>query len=418
MSNSSVNKTIKINPDLFKVSSMRKTKKEKPVKTPNLNLVNPNVIKKKLLDKIKERKNKDNPPAIHIKTELGSSRKKEDISTFTDEFTDSIQYLTTLSKKNKEEAGIQKKREMLENKTVKRPPQFTQPNPVIQSNHFAQSNQFAQPSQFTQQVSLTLPEELMPQVHHEPPHYATEVMQLRPSQIAPQPPWGCLKNGSKPTYRSWTRKQREPMEQPTLKVLEPVRTSAINEREKKLEMLKQKIKQQKQQEQMEQQMKENLLCQTATATLPLPIQQLTNESNIIIPGAPILDASLEQAGAFEVEPEEFSLDDALMEGPVKKITKKTTLKKYTLGKSKTQKKVGILLKNKATQNEILLAQKDLRRKPILDVRTHLQEHHLIRHGSSIPNDCARAIYESAYLSGDVTNKNRDTILHNLMNESK
>ena len=406
MSNSSVNKTIKINPDLFKVSSMRKTKKEKPVKTPNLNLVNPNVIKKKLLDKIKERKNKDNPPAIHIKTELGSSQKKGDISTFTDEFTDSIQYLTTLSKKNKEDAGIQKKREMLANKTIKRPPQFTQPNPVTQSN------QFAHPNQFTQQVSLTLPEELMPQVHHEQPHYATEVMQLRPSQIAQQPPWGCLKNGSKPTYRSWTRKQREPIEQPYLKVEEPVRTGVMNEREKKLEMLKQKIKQQKQQEQMEQQMKQNLLCQPSTAVLPLPIQQTTNESNIIIPSAPILDAS------FEVEPEEFSLDDALMEGPVKKITKKTTLKKYTLGKSKTQKKVGILLKNKATQNEILLAQKDLRRKPILDVRTHLQEHHLIRHGSSIPNDCARAIYESAYLSGDVTNKNRDTILHNLMNESK
>jgi hypothetical protein len=406
MSNSSVNKTIKINPDLFKVSSMRKTKKEKPVKTPNLNLVNPNVIKKKLLDKIKERKNKDNPPAIHIKTELGSSQKKGDISTFTDEFTDSIQYLTTLSKKNKEDAGIQKKREMLANKTIKRPPQFTQPNPVTQSN------QFAHPNQFTQQVSLTLPEELMPQVHHEQPHYATEVMQLRPSQIAQQPPWGCLKNGSKPTYRSWTRKQREPIEQPYLKVEEPVRTGVMNEREKKLEMLKQKIKQQKQQEQMEQQMKQNLLCQPSTAVLPLPIQQTTNESNIIIPSAPILDAS------FEVEPEEFSLDDALMEGPVKKITKKTTLKKYTLGKSKTQKKVGILLKNKATQNEILLAQKDLRRKPILDVRTHLQEHHLIRHGSSIPNDCARAIYESAYLSGDVTNKNRDTILHNLMNEPK
>jgi hypothetical protein len=276
---------------------------------------------------------------------------------------------------------------------------------------------FTQPIQFTQQVSLTLPEELMPQFHHETPHYATEVMQLRPSQIAPQPPWGCLKNGSKPTYRSWTRKQREPMEQPRLKVEEPVRTSIMNEREKKLEMLKQKIKQQKQQEQMEQQMKQNLLCQTATATLP--IQQITNESNIVIPTtAPILDASLEHAGALEVEPEEFSLDDALMEGPVKKITKKTTLKKYTLGKSKTQKKVGILLKNKATQNEILVAQKDLRRKPILDVRTHLQEHHLIRHGSSIPNDCARAIYESAYLSGDVTNKNRDTILHNLMNEPK
>jgi hypothetical protein len=401
MSNSSVNKTIKINPDLFKISSIRKTKKEKPVKTPNLNLVNPNVIKKKLLDKIKERKNKDNPPAIHIKTELGSSQKKGDISTFTDEFTDSIQYLTTLSKKNKEDAGIQKKREMMTNKTVRRPPQFTL------------SNQFTQPSQFMQQVSLTLPEELMPQVHHETPHYATEVMQLRPSQIAQQPPWGCLKNGSKPTYRSWTRKQREPIEQPYLKVEEPVRTSVMNEREKKLELLKQKIKQQKQQEQMEQQMKQNLLCQTATAALPLPIQQTTNESNIIIPTtSPILDTSL------ELEPEEFSLDDALMEGPVKKITKKTTLKKYTLGKSKTQKKVGILLKNKATQNEILIAQKDLRRKPILDVRTHLQEHHLIRHGSSIPNDCARAIYESAYLSGDVTNKNRDTILHNLMNESK
>lgn len=409
MSNTNINKTIKINPELFKTGSLKKTKKHKETQSkPILNLVNPNVIKKKLLDKIKERKNKDNQPIINIKTNIGGG-KGSDISTFTDEFADSINYLSTLSKKTKDDTTHQKKKELLANKTVKN---HFLPKPV--ATNFAPSQQL---------VSLDLPEELFqlpqqPQYQQQPQPQYQQPQQQQQQQIrvnTTPPPWGCLKNGSKPTFRSWTRKQRGDVDGPIK--IENTNANAnpnpnFQEREKKLEILKQKIKYQKQQEQMEQQLKQqNLLVQQVQ--LPLVEQPSFNfETN---------NEPIQLLDDFQMN-DNINIDNIDQDDhgdvPIKKITKTTTLKKYTLGKSKTHKKVGILIKNKKTQGDIILAQKELRRKPMLDIKTHLIEHQLIRSGSSIPNDCARAIYESAYLSGDISNKNRDTMLHNFMNENK
>jgi hypothetical protein len=413
LSNNSKTKTIDINPSLFNVS---KTKKHKNKSQTTIPLISPNVLKNKLLKRIKEHKNKEtqnivsNTSLLNDNTELGK---------YTSEFNDSINYLQSLSnakKKNDERVNYDNKKARLATQTVKK-------------NYPTNSNNFVP------HVNLDLPDELR---EDPPPIIHINTPQNTPiSNKAQDVPYGILKGGNKPTYRQWNKTQKNYVTNPNLALIPENTNSSSNTREKRLEMLKNKIRMKQQQQQQPQIQQPAVIIpqpqlQSQPQSQPLQIQlpivtevslkenhDDENLENIIMTQSLIqkpITKEPEPVTQVQIIPNTVQPTNHNIGGKTKQTIKKTIRKKYTLGKSTIKKTVSVLLKDNATRKQILVAQKDLKSKPVNDIKAYLRQHHLIKIGSNAPNDVVRKMYESAMLAGEITNNNKDIMLHNFIKE--
>jgi hypothetical protein len=406
------NKTISINPSLFSIGSSKTRKKRDKGSTPKeIPIISPNVLKNKLLHRIKEHKKKEIKNLelnknLGLKDGLkgGETIKNEDIE-FNDEFINSIDYLQSLSKqkkisdeKTKFEELKQKRKANLERRTIRsynNDEIYTNPNP---------------------NVNIELPDELKENIIEEPFHIT------KPTDV----PYGILKGGKKPSYRDWVKTQRNNIvTNPNASlIVQPEKNSKFIDRENRLHLLKQKIKQ-------------NMPTYSPTIMVPnlatgsqhstanmVSVNTPTNLAPIMVssmePTLPLANANMLTAPIIQNQ------DPPLSMGPqeggkiiaTKHITKKTTKKKYTLGRSLSKNKIGVLIKDNRTRKNVLTAQKELKRKNINDVKKYLREHNLIKTGSNAPNDVLRKLYESSMLSGEITNTNRETLIHNFTKEEK
>ena len=399
-------KTISINPSLFSVGGS-KTKKNRVKKNkPNIvPLISPSVLKNKLLKRIKEHKQKETQNLENNKRKLSKKeeidiKSKNEILGFSDEFTDSINYLQTLSKqkeldnkKRNSELLKQKQKEELERRTVRNY------HSLEEQNH-------------TPTINIDLPEELIHSVNpinNEPIHINQK----------DDVPYGILKGGIKPSYRQWNKTQRNNIvtnPNSSLIIQGNKLSSEQSSRENRLNLLKQKIKNKTQEVDVDPLMSENLIKQP-TIQQPTIQQPTIQQPTIQQPN----EQQPNEQQPNEQQPNEQQPNEQQKRGKLiatKHITKKTIKRKYTLGRSKLKKSVSVLIKNRSTRKKILTAQKDLKRKNINDIKTYLREHNLIKTGSNAPNDVLRNIYESSMLSGEITNLNTDTLFHNFSKEEK
>jgi len=395
-------KTIKINPDLFKISG-RKSRKSTDVKTALVKpVISPEQLKSKLLARVKQHKIVENTSLPKTKTPVSTRVKKpptiKDI-TGGDEFSKSLNFFSELSQRKKNEPIVATNL----SKTIKK------------STHVG-----------TPHVNIDLPVELMDLMFDNKP--STPLLNavtptnagtpLKLNYVVDNLIPGCLKNGLKPTYKSLKRLNT------------PVTPSAIspqfnieqpfvepNIREDRLTKIKQKMQQQ-----------------------PMPTVQPNDALPDILPGLESDENNLK---------EEFKRSNAkrndinalLAETQVKvpligvpndgedvlsilypiknkKTTIRTTKRTYTVGKNKHGSSVGVLIKDAFTRKKVMVAHKELKTKPIDDVKKYLREHNLIKAGSSAPNDVLRKTYECAMFTGEVINVNEETLLHNFVNEPK
>ena len=401
------NKTISINPTLFSTGGSKtkknKDKKQKAVITP---LISPNVLKNKLLKRIKEHKQRETENLENNK-KGGKSTEASTLSipttsTFSDEFSDSLNYLQTLTedkkqKENKVNSEImeRRRREKLERSTVKN-------YQSMGGDHHG--------------INIELPEELS----HPLMRINTELLSasgapvVLTSAMRDNVPYGILKGGQKPTYKDWRQTQRNNIvTNPNLALT--IEGSSINreknERENRLNVLREKLKQ-KQVDDSIQKDRDVMMSQNLINT------NNNNNNDVVPPSNMTAGTGPTQMPApnHNVPEQNLAPNERII--ATKRITKKTIKRKYTLGKSKIRKTVAVLIKDRGTRKKILAAQKDLKRKSINDIKTYLRDHNLIKTGSNAPNEVIRKLYESAMLAGEIMNSNADTLLHNFSKNEK
>ena len=386
-----------------------KTRSKRSVPT-KIHTISPNVLKNKLLDRIKKHKSReiessnitsksDDKPKLVDSTLL-------DVDKYNNEFDDSMSFLQTLST----DTNRREKRADLQRKTVKH-------HSTVQSPY----------------VNLELPEMLK----EAPVVEGASNFILKSNTSVP---YGNLKNGSKPTYREWNKTQKY-----VPSILSPNPPVKLNERENRMKTLREKIKKKHIDDEyaaaapVSYAQSPLAYAQPVTST-PLAYAQLPVASLLAPPfskvgdldvaimptsvGAPIvipLPSASEMISPnhvyahlappfpkVDLAPPLDKVED------VKRSIKRTIRKRYTLGKSKIRRSVSVLLKDNKTRKNVIAAQKELKRQPINDVKQYLRDHNLIKVGSNAPNEIVRKIYENAMLAGDITNNNKDMLLHNFI----
>jgi len=213
---SNLKKTIQINPELFKIQSSTKSRtknnREKSKKT-----ITPSFLKKQLIDRIKSHKNKVESSLEQPSREKEKEKEKESIQTNNnnkddDEFILSMNFLSTLSEEKK---STPTKTTFIDNITL------SNPNPVhidlpiellennnvlneIPSNEILSnkipSNEIPSNKILSNDISLDEFPSNETRVDEIP--IKQSIKYTHPNDV----PYGCLKNGNKPTYRSWMNK--------------------------------------------------------------------------------------------------------------------------------------------------------------------------------------------------------------------
>ena len=176
--------------------------------------------------------------------------------------------------------------------------------------------------------------------------------------IKEEPPHGCLKNGTKPTFREWATKMLH----------------------KPVDAIK------------------NMLGGSSEGSNEIPPPSQDGGAN----GEQSSDGL--NKGSSGIDPTQVA-------GMRVKI-RKTKRKRFHIGKHDDV--VGVLLKNKQTQRHIQSQHLTLKQKTIGEIRKYLYDHHLLKIGSNAPPDVLRRMYEDAILTGEVKNTNKDVLLHNFM----
>ena len=371
MINTMSNKTkiIKIDPIVLNQRSTSKTKKNiKPIP-----VISPSALKSTFLKRIKEHKNKSlaKQPAL-----------ADDLS---DEFNDSMDYLKKLSD-DREDKSKRDRNTSLKN--------YTPIYSGLTSN--------------MPEVYLELDENLkevpIPQMQ---PTSQTPSIRLKSSADIP---YSNLRvGGSKPTYREWTKTQKNISSPSQIVIEQNDINKQVSERELRLNALKNKIKQKQDVKPVD--VIQNIEIQTPMLAAPMltvsePIAMQTYSKPVTT-----------QVTTQVTEPAREIIDnDRYTSSYVSKIINKTL--RYTIGKSKMKQRVGVLLKDRGTRKNVLGAQKELKRKSMKDIKNYLKDHNLIKVGSNAPNDVLRQLFESAMMSGDIMNKNKENMLTNFMNNEQ
>jgi len=368
-------RTIKINTSLFKIPDTRKNRKPKQqkeikIKTPKKE--NNKTLKRSLLRFLRNHQER-NLNQIKPATNNEIDKPKTNITNeFNNDFNESLEYLTKLAKENEKTSIINP-----HNKTLKHYPDYGKPGIV-------------EPI-----INTTLPIEL---IQNDFTNKITETIQQSNNPVLinykhyPPPTYGCLKNGSLPTFRTWKNQTQRNTSTPILNYTPIISSNTEHNQNNHID--NHKI---------------NMVSSVVSNTNP--IQQSNKMNNNMIEKS-IITQNIEKMTNINNQ------NNQKYRKFVKK-QKKTLRRTYNVGKSKMYPKISVLVSNKTIRNNITTKSQLLKQVPIQEIKKYLIKKGFIRIGSIAPNDVLRKMYETSILMcGEIQNHNPDNLLYNYLHNSE
>lgn len=432
--------------------------------------IKPNKVKKELLKRVKEHqlkmRSQSNEDTTTTNRENNSSKPKseESIQEFTNHFKESMEYLEKLIEQNKQKKQKQK--------TLRNKEKTLIPNETIQSNHSntSQNNTSHLSSFYSQPISMKQQtierniqnggNEIQPQPSSmKPQNIQTNVV----NTIQKEPPYGCLKGGNKPTFKEYNKTLKKttlPHLDNPIVIPETYKKNSINQSSSQSSVIHEK-----QREISKPNLQPQLLKPTFSPQQPIntqPIQQkISTPPQPVSYSLPKPTITSSKKTPLQLKPHNqpysrknkkvdiHSASNVVKEidtiqqrreklnklkhsisnsnnktrhkykNPVSRFKKyriRTIHKTYKLGKNPRERKVGVLIKNNETRKKVQNAIHELNKTHISKIKQYLRDKNLIKAGSSAPEYVLREMYKNAMLSGDISNKNKDALIHNFMND--
>jgi hypothetical protein len=350
-------KVLTINPELFTFST-NKTKKSKPsepkqdkirIKT-QINRKNDTLRRQSLLKMIRnhqeerykrlfEENNKNKP-------DVSTNNHADTINKFNREFDGAREYLDKLTKKT--EMNVPK------NTTLRA---YQNPNVLTNVNNSINNSSNNTYTQVNNPIDLT-------------------------------PSYGCLKNGSLPTYRNYMNKTQSNRPKITVGGDTPLISNV-----------------------------ENMNVSNNIINKPTVLETIQNKP--AIPISTMENKLYDGMKKISELKQQQGLTKTGIGGKPKKMKRKKTLRRtYKIGRSTVSPTVSVLVSNKTLRNRITTKSQLLKQTPIQEVKKYLIKQGIIRVGSITPNDVLRKMYESMVLiCGEIKNHNPDTLLYNYINDT-
>jgi hypothetical protein len=378
-------KTIQINPELFKLSNKTRKKPPKP-DTPKIQLKTAakqqtqKTLRKNVMRMIRDKQQEVYRNLFDTKKAPVATKPPGD--EFKKEFEDSLQFFSTLASK---------------------------PSEVPLKHNMTFKN--------TSALQSSIPKEVSPMIHVDLPEAfieepTAEIVPIRPSHIPPPPQYGCMKNGSLPTFRQYTRKNYDAVSTVPSYPVPSQSIPSYSTPSSSYSNPSQSIPS------YSNHVPSVPSYSTSVPSYSTPSQSIPSYSNPIRP-----DISLRSTPMSFVEKPLINTTPVLerMESKgsnrIKYLKRKKIFKRtYRIGRNKSS--IGVLVSNKTIRNRISTQAQLLKQTPIHDVRKFLIKKGFIKIGTTAPNDVLRKMYESVSLvCGEVQNHNPENLLYNFVHDS-
>lgn len=349
-------RTIKINPELFKVSEKNTSRKKKPASEVKIKMKSElkpqrnKTLRRSVMKMIRE-KQMEEYKKLFQESKDGekdkSSQKTSAKSEFDKDFNSSLDFFGSLVEKEKQETK--------HNSTIKRYPNENSESLIFHP--------------ISENVSMEFPEVSQEIV---PVNHSSVYVHRPPFHLPPPPKYGCLKNGNLPTKRTWmnsTRRNHNPGVSPV-----DVQTQQI------------------------------LNSSYSAPTLfpePASVSEIKKDLS-------------EKRQKFEKGVLSKNPKNKLKYLKRRKIYKRT----FKIGRSRIAPKIAVLVSNKTIRNRISTEAQLLKQTPMQDVKKFLIKKGFIKVGTIAPNDVLRKMYETVHtICGEIENHNPENLLFNFIHDS-